>query len=41
MQNGKYNDSRHPAAENIDDIMSLDIDGGKAHQDEQRQHAVE
>jgi len=41
MQNDKDNDARHPAAQNVDDIMSLDIDGGEAHQNEQRQHAIE
>ena len=41
MQNGKDDDARHPASQNVDGIVSLDIDGGKTHQYKQRQHAIE
>ena len=41
MQNGKDSDARHPASENVDGIVGLNIDGGEAHQYEQWQHDIE
>ena len=32
MQNGINDHSRHPTSDDIDDVVSLDIDGGQAHQ---------
>ena len=41
MQNGKDSDARHPAAQYVDGIVGLNIDGGEAHQYEQWQHDIE
>ena len=41
MQNCINRDGRDPSADDIDGIVSLDIDGGQTHQHEQWQHAVE
>ena len=41
MQNDIDDDARHPASQNIDGVVSLDINCGETHQYEQRQHAIE
>jgi len=41
MQNGKDDDARHPASQNVDGIVRQDIDSGQTHQYEQREHAIE
>ena len=41
MQNGENHDAGDPSADDIDGIVGLDIDGGKAHQHEQRDEGPE
>ena len=41
MQNDIDDDARHPASQNIDGVVSLNINGGQTHQYEQRQHDIE
>ena len=41
MQNDKDSDTRHPTSYHVDGVVSLDIDGGKTHEHEQWQHAIE
>ena len=41
MQNDVNDHCRHPSADDIDDVMGLDIDRGEAHEHVERHHAPE